>query len=162
MFSKFFKFSGKHAIGPIWTGCSWYVQKWKFSRKRHWTQDFYVENLEPNRGGKPRPTPCRIFTHVTKRAEKRYNVTLTVTTCNTHSRNLLFEREMNKMSTLLLYFSTQASVRYKMLLLCQLQKLNFTRLARFSFWNKAYNTLLFLFWKPMIKIIVEFCLNKNR
>jgi len=43
---------------------------------------FCVENLEPNRGKKSRPTTCRIFTQSTKRALKRYKIATTVTTCN--------------------------------------------------------------------------------
>jgi len=98
------------------------------------------------------------FSHNPLNGIKRYNVTTTVTTCNTHVTSLTprpshttsnvtwtlvilssprqvtrhhvqspprlghtqltYEREMNKINTLLLCFSTQASGRYNMLLAC--------------------------------------------
>ena len=95
-------------------------------------------------------------------------ITLTVTTCNTHSHviffpkigyptskfpqlwhtELTYKREENTMNTLLLCFSTQASVRYNKLLLCELQKLNFTHTwLGFLFWIKADKTIVFFLWK---------------
>ena len=80
------------------------------------------------------------FSHASLNKLKTLQCNLIITTCNTHAHvtffpkigypsskfpqfghtQLTYEREMNKMNTLLLYFSTQASVRYNMLVLCQL------------------------------------------
>ena len=127
---------------------------------------FYVENVVPNWGKKPRPTTCRIFTQITKWEKTLqsnshcYKVTHTHPTTLGHTylvfpgqvtqRNVLVPLDLDTLNslitremknTLLSCFYSQANVRYNEVQICQYWKL-FNTLTKVRFSSQLKLTLL--------------------